>query len=291
MSMTEEKFVDVAGIRTRYFVKGDGEPMVLIHGADYGAMSADCANDWDLNFDGLAESYRVFAFDKLGQGYTDNPKTDDDYTMAAQVEHAFNFLNALDIETAHLAGHSRSGYIVGRLTLEHPERVKTCTIIDSNTLGPGTGRNEIVHANPPRPLFTRESQRWVLERYSYNPHCVTEEWLDVLTDVAAQPKYQEVVAKMGEQGLRSGVFLPELQREKEETFAWLGERGLQRPTLLIWGYNDPTATIDIGLALFEMLAAKERRTTMQIFNQAGHFVYREHPEAFNEALRAFTRSC
>lgn len=291
MPMTDEKFVEVAGIRTRYFEKGEGEPMVLVHGADFGSISADCANDWDLNFDGLAETFHVFALDKLGQGYTDNPKSDDDYTMAAQVEHAFRFLETLGIATAHLVGHSRGGYLVCRLTLEHPERVRTCTVIDSATLAPGTGRNEIVHANPPRPLFSRESQRWVLERYSYNPLCVTDGWLDVVTDVAAQPKYSEAAKKMGEQGLRSGRFLPGLQRDKEETLAWLADRGVQRPTLLIWGYDDPTATLDQGLALLEVLAAKERRTTMQIFNQAGHFTYREHPEAFNEAVRGFIRSC
>ena len=291
MPLTGEKFIDVEGIRTRYYEKGEGEPMVLVHGADYGSISADCANDWDLNFDGLAESFRVFAIDKLGQGYTDNPASDDGYTMAAQVDHTFRFLDALDIDTAHVVGHSRGGYLVCRLALEHPERVKTCTIVDSATLAPGTGRNEIVHANPPRPLFSRESQRWVLERYSYSADCVTEAWLDVVTDVAAQPKYREAAAKMGEQGLLLGRYLPQLQRDKEETLGWLSDRGLQRPTLLVWGYNDPTATLDQGLALFEVLTARERRTSMQIFNQAGHFTYREHPQAFNAALRGFIGSC
>lgn len=210
--------------------------------------------------------------------------------MAAQVEHAHRFLEKMGIEGAHLVGHSRGGYLAARLTLVHPERVKTCTIIDSNTLAPGTGRNEIVHANPPRPLFSRESQRWVLERYSYAPQCVTDDWLDVLADVAAQPKYREAVEKMGRQGLKARVFLPELQREKEETHARLADRGMERPTLLVWGYNDPTATRDQGLALFDLLTAKERRTTLQMFNQAGHFTYREHPKAFNEAVRAFVRS-
>lgn len=291
MAMTGEKFVEVAGIRTRYFEKGKGEPMVLVHGADFGAVSADCADDWDLNFDGLAESFHVFAFDKLGQGYTDNPKSDSDYTITAQAEHAYRFIEKLGIEGAHLLGHSRGGYLVARLTLLHPERVKTCTVIDSNTLAPGTGRNEIVHANPPRPLFSRESLRWVLERYCYNPHCVTDDWLDVMTDVAAQPKYRKTVEKMSDQGLRSTLFNPALQREKEETLARLAERGMERPTLLFWGYNDPTATMDQGLVLFDLLAAKERRTTLQVFNQAGHFVYREHPQAFNEAVSAFIRSC
>ena len=290
MPMTDEKYVDVDGARTRYFEAGDGEPMVLVHGADYGSTSANCAADWDLNFDGLAKWCRVFAIDKLGQGHTDNPKRDRDYTMAAQVGHVVQFIKTLGLENVHLVGHSRGGYLVGRLTLEHPELVKTCTIVDSNTLGPGTGRNDIVHANTPEPLYTRDSLRWVLERYSYSSSCVTEAWLDALADVASQPRFKETVEKMYGQGLRKSVFLPQLQRDKDETHGWLVDRGLQRPTLLIWGYNDPTATLDQGYKLYEFLALKERRTTMQIFNQAGHFTYREQPEAFNAALRGFIAS-
>ena len=290
MPMSGEKYVDVDGVRTRYFEKGKGEPMVLVHGADFGSTSADCAVDWDLNFDGLAKSFHVYAVDKLGQGCTDNPKRDEDYTMAATVEHVHQFMVALGIESAHMAGHSRGGYLVCRLTLLHPERVKTCIIIDSGTLAPGTGRNEIVHANTPRPLFSRESIRWVLERYSYNPDCVTDWWLDALIETVNLPKFSEAVEKMGDVGLRVSQFLPGLQADKEDSLRRIVEDGLQRPTLLIWAYNDPTATLEQGQRLYELLTLKERRTTMQIFNEAGHFVYREHPEAFNEALRGFIAS-
>lgn len=290
MPMNDARFVDVAGARTRYFDAGAGETLLLVHGADYGSTSADCANDWDLNFDGLAAWGRVLAVDKLGQGHTDNPRRDEDYTMAAQVDHMFGFVEALGLDDLHLVGHSRGGYLVARLALEHPERVKTCTIVDSNTLAPGTGRNEIVHADTPGPLYSRDSIRWVLERYSYHPSCVTEAWLDALVEAAARPAFREAAEKMYGQGLRESVFLPELQRQKEETLGWLAERGLRRPTLLIWGYDDPTATLDQGYGLYEFLALHERRTVMQIFNQAGHFTYREHPEAFNAALRAFIAS-
>jgi 2-hydroxy-6-oxo-6-(2'-carboxyphenyl)-hexa-2,4-dienoate hydrolase len=50
-----------------------------------------------LNFDGLAELFHVFAVDKIGQGFTDNPKRDEDYTMAAVVQHAYGFLRTLGL--------------------------------------------------------------------------------------------------------------------------------------------------------------------------------------------------
>ncbi len=291
MPLANAKFVDVDGIRTRYFEKGDGEPLVLVHGGHFGTIAADLADDWDLNFDALAERYRVYALDKLGMGFTDNPASDDDYTMQAQVDHVHRFLVALDIGPAHLCGHSRGGYLVCRLTLQHPEQARSCIIVDSGTLAPGAGRNDIVHANPPRPLLSRECHRWVFERYSYNRSCVTEGWLDVAVEAAQQPKYAEAVRKMSDEGLLATRFMPGLQRDLEETHGWLADRGLQRPTLMIWGYNDPTAPLSQGMALMEFLTAREPRTYLHIFNEAGHFTYREHPEAFNASLLAFTQSC
>ena len=47
--------------------------MVLIHGGQWPATSS--ADGWSSIFDHLAEHYEVYAFDKLGMGFTDNPKT------------------------------------------------------------------------------------------------------------------------------------------------------------------------------------------------------------------------
>ena len=60
-----------------------------------GTFAADLADDWDLNFDALSEHYRVYALDKLGMGFTDNPKTDADYTIQAQTDHVSRFLETL----------------------------------------------------------------------------------------------------------------------------------------------------------------------------------------------------
>ncbi len=87
--MGEEKWLDVDGIRTRYFDQGEGERVVMIHGAQFGASDgASSAKTWALNFPVLKAWHNVIAFDKLGQGYTDNPKSDADYTMHAIVQHA-----------------------------------------------------------------------------------------------------------------------------------------------------------------------------------------------------------
>lgn len=289
MVMIDEKFIDVAGVRTRYFERGEGHPLVLFHGGEFGYKpSADCAEDWGLNFDGLSKWFHVYAVDKLGQGYTDNPKRDEDYTMDAVVQHAHGFLRAMGLEDVSVAGHSRGGYLVARLALERPELIRNCIIVASGTLGPGVSRNSVVFANPPEPVGGRDCQRWVLERYSYSHDHITEEWLDVVTRIASRPAYQGAVAKMDT--LKHTQFYPLLGGQKQESLMWILEGRLKTPTLLVWGYNDPTATIGMGHALFELVAGSAPRAEMHILNEAGHFSFREHPEAFNEMVRAFIQS-
>ena len=72
--------------------------------------------------------WNLVAIYKLGEGYTDNPRRDEDYTMDAVVQHAYKTLRILGIDSAHLIGHSRGGYLTCRLTVEHPELVKSCVI-------------------------------------------------------------------------------------------------------------------------------------------------------------------
>ena len=290
MGMTGEKFVDVDGIRTRYFEKGSGEIVVLFHGGYFGSTaSANSADDWDLNFDGLARWFRVFAVDRLGQGYTGNP-ANDDYTMDAVVRHAAAALHALGIAGAHMVGHSGGGYLACRLTVERPELAKTCTIVDGGACAPGVGRDEFMFANMPAPALSAESQRWVLEKQSCDPGCVTEEWIDALVAVAERPDYREAVRKMTVDGYQWTRFLPGLQTRKEEMFRILGTRGIQRPVMQIWGDRDPVVSLDQAMQLFRILAGKERRARWHILSRAGHFGFRERPERFNEVLKSFIRS-
>ncbi|MBT5457855.1 MAG: hypothetical protein HOK82_14710 [Rhodospirillaceae bacterium] len=55
MRREDGKFIDVDGIKTHYYEKGDGPPLVLIHGCAKGHYSAaDSGFDWELNFDPTA---------------------------------------------------------------------------------------------------------------------------------------------------------------------------------------------------------------------------------------------
>ena len=283
MPLSNEQFVEVGGIRTRYFAKGEGEPIVLLHGSYFGAdLSADCAANWSRNFEGVSRFGRVLALDRLGQGYTDNPKRVEDYTMAAVVEHVASFIRTLGLRDVHLVGHSRGGYVACRATLDHPDLIKTCVLVDSGTLAPGTTPMDQLFKDTPNPRLTRESQRWVLQRYSFGHEHIDDEWVDALAAVAATEKYKEALSIVDR-----SPYNDHLVKQKAETFDIIRNRGMRKPTLVIWSFNDPTAVLERGQALFAMIADKESRAQMHIINKAGHFNYREHPKQFNAVLQSW----
>jgi 2-hydroxy-6-oxonona-2,4-dienedioate hydrolase len=203
------------------------------------------------------------------------------------VLHAAAFIAALGLKPVHLVGHSRGGYAATRLALEQPHLVRSLTIINSGTLTPGVGTNDVVLQRPPFPSLTRDSARWVYQQYSFRPEIVTDEWMDVSFDVMSQPRYRDSVRKMVDEQLGVTCFAPGLRRDKRETLAWIAEGRLQRPTQIVWGADDKTALVERGIELFDLIAAHERRTSFHAINQSGHFVYREHPARFNALLTRF----
>ena len=85
------KFVDVGGIRTRYYDYGQGEPIVMLHGG-----SRSGANVFSRNIPGLAKRFRVLAIDRLVRP-DDNPKTAADGGNEGQVRFVRAFIETLKL--------------------------------------------------------------------------------------------------------------------------------------------------------------------------------------------------
>lgn len=270
------KFIDVDGIRTRYYEVGSGEPMVLCHGAGWAGSSS--ANTWAPVLAGLGQRFHVFAADKLASGMTDNPESDDDYTIEAQINHMYRFIRTVGLDRVHLVGQSRGGYMATRLTLEHPEMARTLVVVDSATTAPDAPdfaeRRRKLFAN--QPSDPRERIRFRQGQLSYNKEHITDEFVEAAVYMDSLPKAQQTRQRWENGG--EELFNSTLARQKRQTHEWIREGRLQVPTLLYWGKNDPSAILAVGLALFEMMCEKNRRTRMLIANQAGHFHYREYPE-------------
>ncbi len=303
-SMGEAKFVNVDGIRTRYFEGGQGEPMVLVHGSHFGMTGSGTA--FMPIFPNLAAHFHVYAVDKLGMGLTDNPLDDSGYSMQATAEHLYRFMETLGIESVHLVGHSRGGLPVARIAMDHPERVKTMTLFDSNTLAPGDPKPSAPNLRPAGPPPTKDSIRQGLlsSRSTFNMDFVTDEYVEAELEVATHPKIRQAGEKLEELRKRFIELNPDkvhtrpalgnnsgtgwwLYEVKDETLERLQAGGLKRPTLIIWGYNDPTATYDMGVDLFRLISSSVDQAQLHFFNKCGHAPYREYPQAVTELRVSF----
>ncbi len=282
-----EKYVVANGIRTRYLESGGGEPLLLIHGGNFGSHCS--ANEWDTNIDSLGKYFHVYAIDKIGCGFTDNPKSDGEYVIGATVRHAHDFLKALKIDKANVVGHSRGGYAATRLALEHPEMVKTLIIVDSSSL-----------MTPPNPLYDqwdreaakiqdeRERQRYLVTVNSYSGTHVTDDYVNLMVKIVNLPKNREATAKMVT-GLKK-QFKEDLVAKQNESHEWIRGGRLKCPTLIMWGFNDPSATMErCGIPCMNLIMPSMPQSEMHILNQAGHYCFREQPEAFNRVVTDFIR--
>jgi pimeloyl-ACP methyl ester carboxylesterase len=121
--LPELRTVNVFGCTIRYRELGSGPPLVLIHG-----IGGD-ADDWAFCLEPLSAAHRVIAFDLLGFGRSDKPPID--YTIEGFVEVLEQFLGALDIARASIAGNSMGGWIAATFALSHPELVEKLVLVDS----------------------------------------------------------------------------------------------------------------------------------------------------------------
>ncbi|MCC7292394.1 MAG: alpha/beta hydrolase [Phycisphaerales bacterium] len=115
----QDQFFESAGVKLRYIERGQGEPVVLIHG-----FSGSAETGWIFNgvLPALAPEYRVIALDCRGHGGSDKPHEPDKYG-AEMAEDVVRLLDHLKIERAHLVGYSMGGLITLKVELTHPQRV------------------------------------------------------------------------------------------------------------------------------------------------------------------------
>ena len=178
----------------------------------------------------------------------------------------------------HLVGHDLGGLLAFNLAIEAPQLVSAVTAVASVAVAPtGDGVPDLSFAHPPKPLWSRESQRWALERVSYSHHHIDEGVLDGCVKAAAS------------QGtVDPAEFGPSLMKAKARFYEVCRTDGIKAPCQVIWGSHDPLGTFDHGLWLFRGLAQKQRVAQFHVINRAGALPFREEPEAFRHLVFAFS---
>jgi 2-hydroxy-6-oxo-6-(2'-carboxyphenyl)-hexa-2,4-dienoate hydrolase len=293
MPESAARFVDVGGIRTRYFEKGRGEPLLLVHGGQPSSMDGT-AWDWQQNFDALAGHFHVYALDRIGQGYTANPANLDDYANYYRlvVEHLRAFIRAMGLTRVHLVGHSQGSWPVTRIALDDPALVASLTLVDGTMVAPPRDDGSAVRFYlyltqdlHPRDGETLESARRGMELFSYTRNNITAQRVERLLAMTRQDKFAASQAWFAKSGMSPAH--PVFRALKQQVIAELGAGRLHVPVLVVWGANDPEGSLASGLELFRMVSASSPRPRLHVFGRSGHLSFVEYPEEFNRVLTDF----
>jgi len=108
--------------RWHYLQAGEGPDLILLHGLGASVFS------WRHNLEPLARIFRVTALDLKGCGES-SASAEDNLSLEALVQDVLDFMDALEIKQAALAGNSLGGSVALLLAQRRPERVSALILL------------------------------------------------------------------------------------------------------------------------------------------------------------------
>lgn len=274
------RWVRVGAIRTHYVEAGDGEPVVLVHGAGPGASGA---HGWPEMIPALAEHFRVLAIDMLGFGYTDKP-AGLMYSHQDQVDHLAGFIDTLCLGRVKLVGNSWGAYVAIKYALDHPENVQKVFTIGSGTVGQAMGLEQPDGLPARRALReydgTEEKLRAFLEGILLHPP--SDELVRSRNALANLPGAAEARRAMAAYSRR-------LRDDPNLRQRFMIRDRLPKVTIpmrMVWGKEDRFAPVAMAYELQQLLP----NIPIEILENAGHQCQNDAPEEVNRRVLDFFRS-
>jgi pyruvate dehydrogenase E2 component (dihydrolipoamide acetyltransferase) len=258
----EPETVEAGGRRIRYLELGEGEgpAIVFVHG-----FGGDYAN-WQFNQEALAESHRTLALDLPGHGgSTKEVDAGDVAALAAAVK---DFLDAKEIERAHLVGHSLGAAIGLTLALENPDRIASLTMVCPAGLGPEINMDYIEGFLGAK---RRKQMQPVLEMLVADPSMVSREMIEDVLKFRRLDGVDEALRKVVAAVFPGGRQATVLKDRLAEVSV---------PVQIVWGREDrivPAAHAE----------GVPDHAKVHVLDQAGHMVHLEKAAEVNERLREF----
>ncbi|KUI26707.1 alpha/beta fold hydrolase [Mycobacterium sp. GA-2829] len=264
------KSVAVDGLTTGYLEAGQGDPVVLLHGGEFGA-SAELG--WERVIDALAERYHVLAPDMLGFGRSAKVV---DFTdgRGMRIRHVARFCEVLGVRSAHFVGNS-----MGAINLL-VDATSGAPVLPARSLvalcGGGTiERNE--HANA---LYdydaTVDGMRRIVTALFADPSYPAD-------DTYVQRRYDSSIAPGAWESLAAARFRrPGLEPPPPPSSTRPYER-IDVPALIVEGERDKL--LPSGWAA--EIAAQITGARWAVIAEAGHCPQIEQPEAVIDLLLEF----
>jgi pimeloyl-ACP methyl ester carboxylesterase len=263
------KTVRVGDIEWPYLEGGpkDGEVVVLVHG--FGADK----DHWAMAAPHITDRYRLIAPDLPGFGENDLSLARS-YRIKAQADRLVEFLDALGIEKCHLGGNSMGGFIALQAALDHPDRLKSLTLVNNaGVVGSSDSELQQAVAAGENPLVMRElgDVDGLMAFVMHKPRAIPGQFKKVMFHEAK--RREALLDKVFEDIILDALEAPATDR--------LGE--VQTRTLIIWGKHD--RVIDVSCVPVLEQGIKDAQAV--VFDHVGHLPMMEDPEAFAKAHIGF----
>jgi 2-hydroxymuconate-semialdehyde hydrolase len=256
------------GVGIHYVDKGQGPPLVLIHG-----LGGRIYN-FRYNIPVLSEYLRVVALDLKGFGYSERPAPSD-YSLTAQARLVGELMDRLGIPRAAVLGHSMGAAIALRLAVTCPQKVDRLILVGS---APPNGMVPRFAASPPLRSLLRlgtalvlhqpRLRERVLQQGFYDPAFLSPEMLEEFRRSARIRGSTNAVANL----------LSDAARDEPIDLSRVGQ-----PVLLLWGEGDRWTS----LRLARRLAGELSNARLQVIDRARHMVLEERAKEANEAILSF----
>lgn len=267
----DERFVDAKAARMRYFVQGEGSPLVLVHGL------AGAATNWVELAPLLARRHRLIVPEHPGHGGSAPlpvvPNLD------ALADRVLTVAAHEDAIPAVFVGHSLGGLVALRAAIRRPEAVAGIVLAGSAGISSTSRRAEFwvsVFA------FTRPAKlvapfRRLLAQHSALRAPVFSRW-QVADPRSLSPRMVE--GFLGGAPLHSDVVASGRALVRDDPRLDLD--GVGCPCLVVWGARDLQVFIDDAFELSRRL-----RAPLRTIADCGHLLIGERPEAVADAIETF----
>ena len=268
----ETGFVETNGIETYYERRGEGPPVVFVHGM---VMSTTM---WGAQVEALADGYTTVAYDVRGHGRTGGSDVGS-YSMELFAEDLDALLTALDIEQPVLCGVSMGGAVAQAYAAAHPEEVAGLVLADTFPAGPLPLAGRLAFANI---RFLGWLQRYVdyktLNRVQMRvgnrlvPGWAGDE-VTVQDLIETDPR---IASEEFRKIARATATFPGSDLDLSAVTA---------PVLVLYAEHAPPGMSEMASGVRDALSGADVELT--VVPDAGHAVNLDNPEFFNGAVRAF----
>jgi pimeloyl-ACP methyl ester carboxylesterase len=264
------KTILVDGLVTSYLEAGQGDPVVLLHGGEFG-VTAEIG--WERNISALAKHHRVLAPDMLGFGGSAKVIDFND-GRGMRIRHIARFCDAVGAESAHFVGNS-----MGAVNL-FVDATSESPVVPARSLVMICGGGEIQRNEHSAALYdydaTLPGMRRIVEALFHDPSYPAD-------DAYVQRRYESSIAPGAWEALAAARFRrPGLEAPPLPSSKRLYER-IAVPTLVVEGACDKL--LPPGWAA--EIAAQTPGGRSAVIPKAGHCPQIEQPSVVNHVLVDF----